>query len=204
MKGITGKMLIEVFIILATIFALVLGLPVVLNAIGMTEWSELVRKVQDIEKYDDEGITFSLPQYIERIEFIQGSEEQLCETPKLPGIPQDLLVSVCTLCKKLEGNTFIVIKIDQQSKPSIGSVWWKLITLRFKNAKSDAVKMGLTDICYPKDFVSNFQNSKFIEPNYRGFVMVLPGDRNEVKKYCVTPVKKTNQVDINVKEGECR
>ncbi|MEE9323892.1 MAG: hypothetical protein V3U72_05110 [Candidatus Aenigmarchaeota archaeon] len=194
-------------LIVIALLALVLSLPAILRGFEQAEWAELKNRVRNIHKYDDERITFTLPVYVERIEFIQGNEEvQKCETPPDLKLPRDLLAGVCSGCANLEGNTYITIKIDQKSKSDLWSVLGKFATSGSKEAKAEAMKMVLSDLCYPKDFKSSFEDpgGKLIHENYEGLVMVLPGDRNNVKSYCVNPRKDVGRTVINVQEGGCQ
>ncbi|MCK4335260.1 MAG: hypothetical protein KAW40_00885 [Candidatus Aenigmarchaeota archaeon] len=183
----TGFLLV-MFIVLA-LAILIMSLPIVLRSIGLQEWGNLIEKVQNIQKYEGEGgVTLSLPEYIDRVEFIRGDDNEKCIGS----------VGVCGLCENLEGKTFITIRIDQKEKPSVGSVLWKLVTFRPNKAKADAVKMSLTDICYPKNFASSFQTAKYID--IREGTLVLEGNKN----YCVKLKKTTRDMNIFVtKEGGC-
>ncbi len=196
---ISVEFVLVMFIVLA-LAILIFSLPIVLGSIGLQEWGNLIKKVQNIQKYDGDSVTLTLPHYIDRIEFIKGYDNKCGETSS----------AACYICKNLEGNTFITISIDQKEKPSIGSVLWKLVTFRPNKAKSDAVKMSLTDICYPKDFESSFhitvRGSPDLKIDYYGWALVLEGDRNKIKEYCVKPkiIKTRNEMQIHVEEGKCK
>ena len=69
--SVSAGFLLFLFIILA-LSLLVMSLPIILKAIGMPQWGELIEKLQNIEKYKGEGVTLTLPHYIDRIEFING------------------------------------------------------------------------------------------------------------------------------------
>ena len=94
------------------------------------------------------------------------------------------------------------MRIDKSAKPSEFSIFWNAITGKFGKAKSNAVKrFGVTDQCFAKDYKIFFETSNFIK--YSGCGLVLEGDKDEMKKYCIKGERKTDGVHISVAEGEC-
>ena len=177
--------------ILFALALLVFSLPMILQHIGLREWGDLIDQLQHLDKYEGTGASLSLPTYIEYVRFIHGDDEQKCEHPS---------PAICSLCTNLEGNTFISIIINKESKPTYWTILGDALTLKINKAKADGVKLALTDMCFPKGFESTFMNSAYMENG----VLVLKGDANEEKKYCVTPEKSTDGMKIYVTEGKCK
>jgi hypothetical protein len=193
MRAIVDWSLIFVAIIVIAMFIFAAyAIPKTLQALGLKEYGDLEEKLLNLQKYREEGVTLYLPEYVERIEFIHGTDG------KCSG-------AACDLCGSapwgtpLTGNTFITIRINKEKLPSWSSVLWKTVTLDGNGVKNDMVKMVVNDQCLPKDFESSFETNKYINTNG---VMVLPGDPRNIKAYCIRIQEKTGRRAINVAKEE--
>ncbi len=192
MKGVVESGLLWVLLILIAIFLLAVGIPIVLRAIGLGEWGNLIDNLQNLQKHKDEGVTISLPQYVGSIMFFRGEGGECKHV---------LCKDMCTdrSGKPMQGNTFITVNIESGAMPTTLSVLWKAATFRINDAKADAVKMAIADTCLPKDYEINIMTSNFMTDN----VLVLQGERGGTKTYCITPEEISGKLNLNVKEGAC-
>jgi hypothetical protein len=192
MKGVVESGLLWVLLILIAIFLLAVGIPIVLRAIGLGEWGNLIDNLQNLQKHKGEGVTISLPQYVGSIMFFRGEGGE-CKHPLCKDICLDRNGKPC------QGNTFITVNIESGAKPTTLSVLWNAATLRIDKAKAEAVKMAVADTCLPKDYEINIMTPKFVTDN----VLVLQGDRSGTKTYCITPEEISGKINLNIKEGAC-
>ena len=192
MKAITDWALFFVFIIVLALFLLAAALPVILRTIGLQELGGLVDKVQNIQKYTDESITLSLPTYVESVMFFNGENGKCAHT---------LCKDLCTdkNGNPMEGDSFVTINIDQSAKPTTLGILWKTVTFQFNKAKADAAQMFATDMCFPKSLPFSYGTTQYMQNG----VLVMEGDKDDTKSYCITPSKNVNGLSIMVAEGAC-
>jgi len=192
MKGVVESGLLWVLLILIAIFLLAVGIPIVLRAIGLSEWGNLIDNLQNLQKHKGEGVTISLPQYVGSIMFFRGENGECKHV---------LCKDMCTdrSGKPIEGNTFVIVKIKSEAKPTTLSVLWKAATLRIDDAKADAVKMAVADTCLPKDYEINIITGKPLTDG----ILILEGERGGTKTYCIKPEEISGKLNLNVKEGAC-
>jgi len=202
MRGQVEWGLMFVLLIIIGIWLLAMALPIILRAMGMTEFGNLLDKLQNLQKYKDEGVSVSLPTYVSSVNFFQGVNEA-CVHP--------LCRSLCTekaSGEPCKGNGFITVNLDSSSKPTTLSVLWKFATFRFDKAKAEAVQMAISDTCIPRDFFIVFggtpEPTKYIQTDGKHATLVLEGSVDKVKSYCIRPRETKNGLEINiVKEDAC-
>jgi len=191
-KGVVEFGLLWVLLILIAIFLLAAAIPMILRAIGLSEWGNLIDKLNNLQKYKGEGVTIFLPTYIESVMFFKGENEECRHS-----LCKDMCLD--SKGKPCKGNTFIVVIINKGAKPTFLGILGKVVTFQIDKAKAESVKMVLRDACLTKDYEINSFEGNFVQNG----VLILEGDRKNGKTYCIKIEEISGKFNIHVKEGPC-
>ncbi len=174
MKAISEEsMLIVAGITILLILVIGIGLPLVLKQIGLAQWSDVLEKMQNLERYK-EPVQVRLTSTIDSIEFLNENKNTLCEGRK--------------------GKSFILIKVGKKPKTSTLGVLWKTIMHGVDSGISESVKGFIKTTCIPKDYTINLIDG----PN----PLEGPRENDEVRIYSISTDKilVARSYNIHIKE----
>ncbi len=191
MKAQIGWALLWTFLIALVMMVLVFALPIMLRSVGLQEWGTLLNKLMELSKHDEASLY--LPTYVSSVSIFHGEGGE-CKDMRCRSMCKD------SSGRPLEGETFITVNLNPNSRPSTISVLWKFATFRVDKAKADAAQMAVSEMCLPMAYESSFETAKYVERN----ALVLGGDESNPKSYCIRIERRTGVTSIHVvSESKC-